>query len=78
LRHELPGLGDEAYRARFGGGVLARTGDDVVMVTPHLPGVPTLERDAVAERVAAATLAGARGDAPRRDSNPSAGAPLDR
>ncbi len=55
-RHELPGLGDEAYRARFGGGVMARRGDDVVMVTPHLPGVDAGERDEVARRVALAAI----------------------
>jgi hypothetical protein len=57
LRHELPGVGDEAYRARFGGGVMARRGPHVVMVTPHLPAVDASERDAAAARVAAAVLA---------------------
>ncbi|HEX6421906.1 MAG TPA: hypothetical protein VFZ79_00395 [Acidimicrobiales bacterium] len=56
VRHELPGLGDEAYRARFGGGVMARRGDHVVMVTPHLPGLDAGERDEVARRVALATI----------------------
>lgn len=55
-RHELPGLGDEAYRARFGGGVMARRGDHVVMITPHLPGVDDDERDEVARRVALAAI----------------------
>jgi hypothetical protein len=56
LRHELPGLGDEAYRARFGGGVMARRGDHVVMVMPHLPAVDASQRDDVAARVAGAAL----------------------
>jgi hypothetical protein len=56
LRHELPGLGDEAYRARFGGGVMARRDDHVVMVTPHLPAVDASQRDDIAARVAAAAL----------------------
>jgi Predicted membrane protein (DUF2207) len=56
LRHELPGLGDEAYRARFGGGVMARRGDHVVMVTPHLPSVDIGLRDDIAARVALAAL----------------------
>jgi hypothetical protein len=80
VRHELPGLGDEAYSARFGGGVMARRGEHVVMVTPHLPGVDADERDEVARRVALAAIehiehidcAGpAAGPAPR----PPAGAP---
>jgi hypothetical protein len=57
LRHEIPGLGQEGYRARFGGGVMARRGPYVVMVTPHLPGVDGALRDDVAARVAAAALA---------------------
>jgi hypothetical protein len=56
LRHDLPGLGDEAYRARFGGGVMARRGDHVVMVTPHLPSVDAGQRDDLAARVALAAL----------------------
>ncbi len=58
LRRELPGVGDEAYRARFGGGVVARRGDHVVMVTPHLPGLDGTVRDDLAVRVAQAALAG--------------------
>jgi hypothetical protein len=73
-RHELPGLGDEAYRARFGGGVMARAGHGVVMVTPHLPDLPEDQRDEVAVRVASAALAGAPAGAPR----PAPGPPVDR
>jgi hypothetical protein len=73
-RHELAGLGDEAYRARFGGGVMARAGHAVVMVTPHLPELPEHQRDEVAVRVAAAALAGTPAGAPR----PAPGPPVDR
>jgi hypothetical protein len=52
LRHEVPGLGDEGYRRPVRRGVMARSGDDVVMVTPHLPGIDTGERDGIAVRVA--------------------------
>jgi hypothetical protein len=55
-RHEVPGLGDEAYRSRFGGGVVARRGERVVMVTPHLPGLDAAGRDDVAVRVARAAI----------------------
>jgi hypothetical protein len=57
LRRELAGVGDEAYRARWGGGVIARTGDRVVTVTPHLPGLDDARRDEVAAAIAAAALA---------------------
>ena len=57
LRHEVPGLGDEGYRARFGGGVIARRGAHTVMVTSHLPGLDNTRRDETTARVAAATLA---------------------
>jgi hypothetical protein len=57
LRHEVPGLGDESYRARFGGGVIARRGPHTVMVTAHLPGLDDTTRDEAAARVAAASLA---------------------
>ena len=73
-RHEVPGLGDEAYRARFGGGVMARVDGAVVMVTPHLPTLPEHQRDEVAVRVASAALAGAPAGAPR----PAPGLPVDR
>ncbi len=56
LRHDVPGLGEEGYRARFGGGVMARRGDRVVMVTPHLPGLGAGERGELAVRVAGAVL----------------------
>jgi hypothetical protein len=73
-RHMLPDLGDEAYRARFGGGVMARAGRAVVMVTPHLPDLPEDQRDDVAVRVASAALAGMPAGAPR----PAPGPPVDR
>jgi hypothetical protein len=57
LRRELAGVGDEAYRARWGGGVIARAGAHVVTVTPHLPGLDDARRDEVAAAVAAAALA---------------------
>ena len=55
LRHELPGVGDEAYRARFGGGVMARRPSRRHGHAP-LPAVGASPRDAAA-RVAAAALA---------------------
>ncbi len=70
-RHELPGLGDEAYRARFGGGVMARAGRAVVMVTPHLPDLPEDQRDEVAVRVASAALAGLPAGAARPARGPT-------
>jgi hypothetical protein len=57
LRHAVPNLGDEAYRARWGGGILARRGDNVVTVVPHLPGLDDTRRDDVATRIAADALA---------------------
>lgn len=57
LRHDVPGLGDEGYRARFGGGVMARRGAHVVMVSPHLPGLDDGARDDIAVQVARAALA---------------------
>ena len=57
MRRELAGLGDEAYRARWGGGVVARRGDHAVVVTPHLPGLDDGRRDEIAARIAAAALA---------------------
>ena len=55
-RHEIPGLGDEAYRARFGGGVVVRAGDRVAMITPHLPDLDPGGRDELALRVARAVV----------------------
>src|SRR5690606_29136144 len=77
-RHEVPGLGDEAYRARFGGGVMARAGQAVVMVTPHLPALPEHQRDEVAVRVAAAALAGASAGASAGAPRPAPRPPVDR
>ena len=73
-RHALSDLGVEAYRARFGGGVMARAGRAVVMVTPHLPDLPEDLRDEVAVRVASAALAGMPAGAPRAAPGP----PVDR
>jgi hypothetical protein len=75
LRHEIPGLGDEGYRARFGGGVMARRGQYVVMVTPHLPGVDGAQRDDIAARVAAAALAVAPAGPPPSGPPPGHGGP---
>ena len=62
-RHPIAGLGDEAYRARFGGGVVVLAGGRVAMVTPHLPHLDPGDRDDLAVRVAheVVALAGGRG-----------------
>ncbi|MDD9369808.1 MAG: DUF2207 domain-containing protein, partial [Acidimicrobiales bacterium] len=62
-RDAIAGLGDEAYRARFGGGVVVLAGDRVAMVTPHLPHLDPGARDDLAVRVAheVVALAGGRG-----------------
>ncbi|MGI9021799.1 MAG: hypothetical protein ACR2HV_00930 [Acidimicrobiales bacterium] len=56
LRRELTGVGDEAYRAVLGGGVVARHGSHVLMVMGRLPGGGDDERDRALEGVARATL----------------------
>jgi len=57
----VPGLGDEAYRARAGGALMARLGDHVLMATVHLPDLTDEARDEAAARLAAVALAGAAG-----------------
>jgi hypothetical protein len=57
LRHAVTGVGDEAYRARWGGGIVARRGGSVVTVIPHLPGLDDARRDDIAARIAAEALA---------------------
>jgi hypothetical protein len=59
LRRDLPGLGDEAYRAAIGGGVVARRGGNVLVVMGRLPGSSDGERDRVLGDVARAALASA-------------------
>ena len=56
LRRELTGVGDEAYRAVIGGGVVARRGGHVLMVMGRMPGTSDGERDRAFEAVARATL----------------------
>jgi hypothetical protein len=60
----IPGLGDEAYRARAAGALMARRGDDVLMVTVHAPDVAPEGRDDLAARVAALALGAVAAAAP--------------
>jgi len=55
----VPGIGDEAYRAPMGGGVVARVGDRAVMVSAALPGRDQADRDAAVAAVAAVATTGA-------------------
>jgi hypothetical protein len=59
LRRDLPGVGDEAYRAAIGGGVVARRGGDVLVVMGRVPGASDRERDRVLGDVARAALGAA-------------------
>jgi hypothetical protein len=59
LRREVPGLGDEAYRATIGGGIVARQSGWVVLVLGTLPGLSEPQRDHALEEVARAAIAGA-------------------
>jgi hypothetical protein len=52
VRTPVPGLGDEAFRLRAGGGVVARSGAHVLSVTAHLPDATDAERDRVTHAVA--------------------------
>lgn len=56
LRRELRDVGDEAYRAVIGGGVVARSGGHVLMVMGRLPGSRDTERDRALETIARAAL----------------------
>jgi len=56
LRKQLDGVGDEAYRAVMGGGVVARRGGHVLMVMGRLPDMGDDERDRALEAVARVTL----------------------
>lgn len=64
LRRPLDSVGDEAYRALLGGGVVGRRGDHVAMVMGRLPGADDDERDRALEAVAREVLA-PRDAAPR-------------
>ena len=76
--HTLAGVGDEAYRARFGGGVVVRVGDRVAMVTPHLPHLDSSVRDDLAVRVARAVVdLAARSAAPGRSAPGAPAEPVD-
>jgi hypothetical protein len=60
LAAAVPGIGDEAYRAPAGGGVVARVDEHVLLVTPSLPGLNGDARDQAVDAVAhAATTLGA-------------------
>lgn len=56
LRRERQGVGDEAYRAVIGGGVVARRGGDVLMVMGRIPGSSDRERNQAFEAIARAAL----------------------
>ena len=58
LRRELSGVGDEAYRAVVGGGVVARRGGHVLIVTGRLAGSDDEERDQALDALARATVGG--------------------
>lgn len=58
LRRELKDVGDEAYRAVIGGGVVARRGGHVLMVTGRLPGADDGDRNRAFAAVARAALDG--------------------
>jgi hypothetical protein len=58
LRKPLPGLGDEAYRAVIGGGVVARRDGHVLVVMGRLPGESDADRDHAFEAIARAALDG--------------------
>lgn len=56
LRRELPGVGDEAYRAVIGGGVVARRGGHVLMVMGRMAGSSDEERNQAFEAIARSAL----------------------
>jgi hypothetical protein len=56
LRRDLTDVGDEAYRAVIGGGVVARRGGHVLMVMGRMPGTSDRDRDRIFESVARVTL----------------------
>lgn len=56
LRRELSGVGDEAYRALIGGGVVARRGGHVLMVMGRLAETADGERNRALEAVAKAAM----------------------
>jgi hypothetical protein len=49
-------VGDEAYRAPLGGGLVARRGAHVLLVAPSLPGFDDVARDRAVESIARAAL----------------------
>lgn len=56
LRRELPDVGDEAYRAVIGGGVVARRGGHVLLVMGRMPGSTDGDRNQAFEAVARACV----------------------
>jgi len=56
LAPAVPGIGDEAYRAPTGGGVIARVGDRVLMTAASLPDGSDAERDAAVDALARASV----------------------
>lgn len=57
LRRQVDDVGDEAYRAVIGGGIVARRGGHVLMVTGRLPGSSDGDRNRAFAAVARAALA---------------------
>jgi hypothetical protein len=56
-------IGDEAYRAPLGGGVVARSGSNVLLVAPSLPGLDDAARDHAVDAIARVAV----GITPRSD-----------
>jgi hypothetical protein len=52
----VPGIGEEAYRAPTGGGVIARVGDRVLMTAASLPSRSDADRDAAVDALARASV----------------------
>jgi len=57
LSTPLSGVGEEAYRARVGGGLIARAGEHVLLIAPHVPHVAPDERDRASAALARDTIA---------------------
>lgn len=60
LRRELPNVGDEAYRAVIGGGVVARRGGHVLLVMGRMPASSDGDRNRAFEAVARAAVGPSR------------------
>jgi hypothetical protein len=58
LAATVPGIGDEAYRAPLGGGIVARRGPHVLLIAVSLPELDGDARDRSVEAVARAAVNG--------------------